>query len=48
MCSDGVLEQMTNTRLAEVLSVPDTTDSEKMSRIKAVCDAEQKTTTPAS
>lgn len=42
MCSDGILEQMTNTRLVEILSDSDITDSEKMSRIKAVCDGRTK------
>lgn len=38
MCSDGILEQITNARLAEIISDPSLEDTEKISRIKAVCD----------
>lgn len=42
MCSDGILEQMTNVRLAEIISDPSLEETEKISRIKAVCDGETK------
>ena len=38
MCSDGILEQMTNARLAEIVSNPYLEDAEKLYRIKAICD----------
>lgn len=38
LCSDGILEQMTNARLAEIISDPSLEDAEKLSRIKAACD----------
>lgn len=38
MCSDGILEQTTNVRLAEIISDPSLEETEKISRIKAICD----------
>ena len=38
MCSDGILEQMTNAGLAEIISDRSLEDTEKISRIKAACD----------
>lgn len=42
MCSDGVLEQLTNVRLAEILANAGFSDSEKISHIKVVCDGRTK------
>lgn len=42
MCSDGILEQMTNASLAEIISNPSLEEKEKISRIKAVCDERTK------
>ena len=38
MCSDGILEQMTNAGLAEIISDSYLEETEKISRIKTVCD----------
>lgn len=37
LCSDGVLEQLTNERLCEILSDNSTTDEEKLEAIRQVC-----------
>ena len=37
LCSDGVLEQLTNERLCEILSDDSTTDEEKLEAIRQVC-----------
>lgn len=37
LCSDGVLEQLTNERLCEILSDNSKTDSEKLESIRQVC-----------
>lgn len=37
LCSDGVLEQLTNERLCEILSDNSTTDEEKLKAIRQVC-----------
>lgn len=42
MCCDGVLEQLTNTRLCEILSLPKLSDQDKLSLIKAECDGNTK------
>lgn len=42
LCSDGILEQMTNSRLAEIISDPSLEETKKISRIKAICDEETK------
>lgn len=38
LCSDGVLEQMSNEKLCEILANPKLSDQEKITSIKAVCD----------
>lgn len=38
MCCDGVLEQLTNSRLCEILADPNADDAQKLAQIKAVCD----------
>lgn len=38
MCCDGVLEQLTNERLCEILADRKTSDADKLSVIKAECD----------
>lgn len=42
MCCDGVLEQLTNARLCEILSLPKLSDKDKLSLIKAECDGKTK------
>lgn len=42
MCCDGVLEQLANARLCEILSLPKLTDQDKISLIKAECDGKTK------
>lgn len=42
MCCDGVLEQLTNQRLAEILSDMTTSDQEKLALIKEECDGKTK------
>ena len=37
LCSDGVLEQLTNERLCDILSDNSTTDEEKLEAIRQVC-----------
>lgn len=41
MCSDGVLEQLSNETLCEILS-SETTDEDKISKIKSICDGKTK------
>lgn len=38
ICCDGILEQLSNEKLCEILSKKNTSDSEKLSEIKAICD----------
>lgn len=38
LCSDGVLEQLTDRRLCEILAEPGLTDAEKLNEILAECD----------
>lgn len=38
LCSDGVLERLSNEQLASILSTEDIDDAEKLSAIKAICD----------
>ena len=38
LCSDGVLEQLTNDSLGEILATVALSDSEKIGAIKAICD----------
>lgn len=38
MCCDGVLEQLTNERLCEILADPKLNDTDKLAAIKAECD----------
>lgn len=37
MCSDGILEQMANTQLTEIISDSRLSDNEKISQIKGIC-----------
>lgn len=38
LCSDGVLERMSDSTLCEIIATPDLTDAEKMGRILALCN----------
>jgi serine/threonine protein phosphatase PrpC len=38
LCCDGVLEQLTNEKLSEILADESTSDEEKLQAIKSVCD----------
>ena len=42
LCSDGVLEQLSNEMLCEILADPDLDDGQKMEKIKAVCEGQTK------
>lgn len=42
MCSDGVLEQLTNDKLYEILSNKKLTDADKLEAIKQVCEGKTK------
>ena len=42
LCCDGVLEQLTNDKLCEILSDKEITDEEKLASIKQVCDGNTK------
>lgn len=42
LCSDGVLEQLTNNKLCEILADRNTKDKEKLEAIKQVCDGKTK------
>lgn len=42
LCSDGILEQLTNEKLCEILSNKKLTDSQKLEAIKQVCDGNTK------
>lgn len=42
MCSDGVLEQLTNDKLCEILSNKKLTDADKLEAIKQVCEGKTK------
>lgn len=42
LCCDGVLEQLTNDKLCEILSDKKTSDKEKLASIKHVCDGNTK------
>ena len=38
ICSDGVLEQMTNDKLCQILSNPDINDNDRLQQIKSICN----------
>ena len=38
LCSDGILEQLSNDHLCEILASEKLTDEEKIAKIKSVCD----------
>lgn len=40
LCSDGVLEQLSNEMLCEILADPDLDDRQKIEKIKAVCEGQ--------
>ena len=40
MCSDGILEQLSNACLAEILADTELSDEEKLARIKTICDGD--------
>lgn len=42
LCSDGVLEQLSNEMLCEILADPDLDDGQKMEKIKVVCEGQTK------
>ncbi len=42
MCSDGILEQLSNEALCEILSSEKTNDEQKLAKIKSICDNKTK------
>lgn len=42
LCSDGVLERLSNEMLCEILADPDIDDRQKMEKIKTVCEGQTK------